>query len=137
MLNLSDLVGAHVLSGIETGVRAFDDSFWCETSNYIKFTLDGITYMAVEDPDDGYRSYMGEILQVDETCRIRIPDVAVLCSMKDEIDHDILVFRDAINGEIVLEVGTDYTDSYYPYCVMNYHPEKLACNTIRYDSLFE
>ena len=64
MLNLSDLVGAHVLSGIETGVRAFDDSFWCETSNYIKFTLDGITYMAVEDPDDGYRSYMGEILQV-------------------------------------------------------------------------
>jgi hypothetical protein len=55
MAELKDFVGKHILSGIEFSTMIRKD-YWGEDEsvNYIKFTLDGITYLAVEDPDDGY-----------------------------------------------------------------------------------
>ena len=37
---------------------------------------------------------------------------------------------DALTTELscVLEVGTENTDDYYPYCVMSWHPENLYIN---------
>lgn len=132
-MELKDLIGAHVFSGIETGAKEFRSRYWGRhNGNYVKFTLDNITYIAVEDPSDGYRSYMGTLLQIDEPCKIKIPDVPVVCHMKDESNYDVLVFRDALSGRVVLELGTCYTDSYYPYCVMEYHPENMACNSGTY-----
>jgi hypothetical protein len=40
-------------------------------------------------------------------------------------------FTDVVTGKVVLEVGTDNTEDYYPYCVMNWSPENLACNVGR------
>jgi hypothetical protein len=45
--------------------------------------------------------------------------------------NDTIQFIDVVTGKVVLEVGTDNTDDYYPYCVMNWYPENLACNVGR------
>ncbi len=37
-------------------------------------------------------------------------------------------FFDAVTNKLVLEIGTDNADDYYPYCVMDWHPENLAIN---------
>lgn len=50
MVELSDLVGKHELSGVDTSVA---DSGLYEDASYIVFIMDGVTYKAIEDPNDG------------------------------------------------------------------------------------
>jgi hypothetical protein len=132
-MELENLKGCHILKGIELGTREVD-GFWKKTnSNYIKFTLDDTTYLAVEDEADGYRSYMRELEIVDEKCKIKIPNIQVVCKMRKERyeDCDILEFIDLMNGEMILAIGTGNTNDYYPYCCFEYYPEKMACNEER------
>lgn len=84
---LKELCGIHVLSGIEVGMREVERYGCKECANYIKFTLDGITYLAVEDPSDGYRSYMDDLEIVDETCKIKLPNVQVRCRMREDCER--------------------------------------------------
>jgi hypothetical protein len=133
-MTLEDLKGNHILSGIEVGTRKIKVFSWEEDCNYIKFILDGTTYLAVENPDDGYRSYMEELQIVDEKCEVKLPDIEVCCHMRENgkyEENDILVFIDSVNGEEILVIGTGNTDDYYPYCVMEYSPEKMHCNIDR------
>lgn len=131
-MELSDLVGYHKLSGVDTGVMAYEDSYGdCVDCNFVKFALDGVFYLAVEDPEDGYRSRCRELVISEEAPRFSFPPQAVECYMKDgdpDYGCDVLVMKDEITDEIVLEVGTgDYND-WYPYCHFEYHPEGMACN---------
>ena len=51
--------------------------------------------------------------------------------MKDDSDwekNDTIQFIDVVTGKVVLEVGTDITDDYYPYCVLRWSPQNLAIN---------
>jgi hypothetical protein len=135
MVELKDLTGKHILSGIEIG-KVVREAWYggTEEPNCVKFTLDGVTYMAVEDPSDGYRSYMEDLVVVEEPCKIRLPDVEVICHMKEDDRYernDVLVFVDALNGKTILELGTANYDDYYPYCVMEYIPENMNCNATR------
>lgn len=131
-MELRELVGRHVLTGVETGitkVHRWRDNY--EDCFHVKFTLDGITYLAVEDPDDGYRSYMEDLVVVEEPCKIRLPDIEVVCHMMEDYEYernDVLVFVDALNGKTILELGTANWSDYYPYCVMDYTPENMSCN---------
>ena len=126
------LAGKHVLSGIETGqVERETWGYRTELHGYVKFTLDGVTYMAEEDPDDGYRSYMKDLVIVEEPCKIRIPEVPVICRMESGGNckkANVLTFIDAENGKDILAIGTDYSDEWYPCCVMRYMPENMSCN---------
>jgi hypothetical protein len=129
-MELKNLVGKHVLSGIEMGMCCCSYNPY-ENCGYIKFTLDGITYKAVEDPEDGYRSYMEELQIVDEMCKTKLPNIEVFCCMKEENEYredDVLVFYDLTNGKRFLEIGTQNINDYYPYCVMDYQPGNLHCN---------
>ena len=56
----SNLVGRHVLTGVDQGII----EIYGEEGNWVSFTLDGVTYTATEDPDDGYRSYLMDDLAV-------------------------------------------------------------------------
>lgn len=130
-MELANLTGIHILSGIETGTRR--ETFWGheEEVDYIKFTLDGTTYLAVEDAYDGYRSYMAELKIVDEKCKVKLPDIQVFCKMKEDDEwkkFDILEFFDMMNGKKILAIGTGNTDDYYPYCNFEYYPENMFCN---------
>lgn len=130
-MELKDLAGNHILSGIEVGQKTVERYFYQEACNYIKFTIDGTTYMALEDPDDGYRSYMHELEIVEEPCKIKLPNIFVCCHMRGNGDYennDILVFVDFENKKEILEIGTGNYDDYYPYCVLNYYPENMSCN---------
>lgn len=128
-MKLCDLAGIHCLSGVETGTDSFVLYSVPEESNYIKFTLDKTTYMAIEDPDDGYRSYLVDDLKVCDTpCRFQFPPVVVLCRMIETDSREVLEFINLVNGKTILLIGTEETDDYYPYCVMEYHPEHIHYN---------
>lgn len=126
-MKLKDLAGAHTLSGVD---YIFDDHF----GNRVLFCLDGITYEAVENPDDGYRSYMEELVISDKECENKFPKQDVMCEWSCENDRffggddDILSINDMITKKLVLKIGTQDVTDYYPACVMEYHPENMACN---------
>ena len=128
-MELKDLVGEHLLSGIDTSTEkgGYDKS---EDANVVRFVLDGKTYKATEDPSDGYRSYCGDIEVCEEKVSNTFPPQRVLARMEENnnSENDIIEFIDVVTGKIVLEVGTDNSDSYYPTCVMSWKPENLAIN---------
>lgn len=126
--HLSDLVGTHVLSGIETGNRPIGG--W----QYVRFTLDDYTYELEEDPDDGYRSYYNELECVGKKIgKIPIPNILVFCHMRkqDRYGSDVIEMYDAATGDLVLAVGTENCDDWYPFTVFEYYPENMICNEER------
>ena len=131
-MELKDLVGLHELSGVDSTtekVKQWGDHY--EDANVVRFVLDGKTYKAIEDPDDGFRSYCKELEVCDEVVSNNFPLQKVMGKMKDNSTYevnDVIQFIDVVTGKVVLEVGTDNIDDFYPYCVMNWSPENLACN---------
>lgn len=122
-MELKDLQGKHLFQGIELDSSA----------NFIKFTLDGVTYRLDKDGADGWRSYCGELYTVDIPCYTKLPDIEVICKHLTGgagYPHcNILEFIDANNGKTVLMVGTNNTQNYYPFCVFEYTPENFAINS--------
>jgi hypothetical protein len=97
-------------------------------ANGCMFGLDGVVYMAFEDPSDGYRSHCGPLLSyVGDPYQMGgslWPDhlaLSVLCSMEGE-GEDILTMRSVETGSVVFEVGTDNSKDYYPSFVMRWTP---------------
>ena len=130
-MKLNDLVGKHILSGVEVGTLERKAWFGIEQCNYIKFTLDGVTYIAIEDPDDGYRSYMEELEISEKPCKVKLPNIEVVCKMMEDSEYennDVLQFIDILSGKEILSVGTENYDDYYPCCHLEYHPENMYCN---------
>lgn len=137
-MELKDLEGKHIFTGVELGTTKIIN-FWNKEQevNYVKFELDGITYMAIEDPDDGYRSYMSD-LQTEEVAPLihKMQPIAVLCKHKTEgynafgwkEKDNLLEFIDIENGNVFLTIGTADIDDYYPLCVFDYVPENLSIN---------
>lgn len=129
---LKNLCGEHLLSGVELTVEKFHSYYAGETQvEVLLFTLDGITYVMSENPDDDYRSYCADIEITKRTPKFSFPPVKVSCSMMGDNyyeKNDCIVMRDAKNGEIILEAGTRNYDDYYPYCHFRYLPENMACN---------
>lgn len=126
-MTLQDLVGVHTLTGVGFGKVKSPSAFY-ETSGCGKFTLDGVTYAAIEDPDDGYRSAMKELVTCEEQPQFQIPPTLVACVRSDRFDDDTLILYDLMTGKLILEVGTRNYNDWYPCFCWSYHPENLACN---------
>src|SRR3990167_2940722 len=101
----------------------------------INFVLDGKTYTAIEDPQDGYRSSLDKIIVSDHKVEnVFTPVEVVVSHIKDKGNKYntnncwILRFTDTTNGKVVLEVGTDDTDDYYPTFVSDWMPASLSIN---------
>jgi hypothetical protein len=131
-MTLSDLVGEHMLSGVDfttTNVKRY--GYVEDECQNIRFRLDGVTYVATEDPVDGYRSGMAELTTIAEPTTNEWPPVRVVASMRGTVDgeeHDVLEIRDVMTGREVVCVGTGNTDDYYPYWVAVFDPTALAHN---------
>jgi hypothetical protein len=132
------LVGEHWLSGCDEETLSFETGYsWrpVEDANCINFILDGKTYTAKEDPNDGYRSMMDDLFVSDYQVKNTFHPVKVVVSHVTDnsdkwshIECDILRFTDCVNGKVVLEVGTDNTDDYYPSFVASFSPENMSIN---------
>ena len=131
-MELKDLVGKHLLTGVDEFTKAEIVYGGFEDCQYLNFILDGVTYTVIEDPDDGYRSSMKEIKVSDVPLTNMFAPIEVIASYKD-IDKygtkgDLLIITDAKNGKVILEIGTEDTNDYYPSFVANWSPENMAVN---------
>lgn len=126
-VDYAELAGDHMLSGVDS---AAVPAGYGDTVDCINFVLDGMTYSAVEDPSDGYRSYLSYLVQTDELAVLNtFPPIAVRVEATPEGGYwEGLRFYDAANGALVLEIGTSNADDYYPSCVMYWNPTALAIN---------
>lgn len=136
-LTLERLAGEHMLSGVDRLASHPMRNYYGGTyaGEVLRFTLDGVTYMACEDDNDGYRSAMEHLLISDSPPVNQFQPVAVIAEyhgeflqwsdeLIQEIDchsvyvpsgqADLLILRKTDTGKIVLAVGTGATDDYYP-----------------------
>lgn len=148
-VKLEDLVGRHMLDVAMVMSRLpVDDDDWSEEVDVMSFGMDGKTYTATEDADDGYRSMLGS-LEVEDghTTAIlsgthieREVEIKYFSKYPDTkpCNHewcDIIRIIDVQTKHIWLELGTDHSDKYYPFCIMRWSDmpfEKLTkeCNAL-------
>lgn len=101
-----------------------------EGNGYI-FRLNGKNYAIWENPDDGYRSYC-QMEETDLPCDNTFPPQEVFVVLYD-CDGDysknkgILIYN-IDDGSLILKLGTDNYDDYYPCARMEYHPENMPIN---------
>lgn len=136
-MELKELKGKHQLDAVDftdEKIKNWADQY--EDCQVCRFRLDGVVYMAAEDPDDGYRSNMRDLI-VDESANMKnvFPAIEVLARHRTESnddgwlqEDDILELIDTTTGEIVLTVGTENTDDYYPYFIANFVPGAMVTN---------
>jgi len=123
--------GEHLLTGAETHVIGTSEG---EDVNAISFILDGITYTVEEDAEDGYRSSAGTIKENDYVVKNIFPACRVDVIHKEVSENgncEIIELRDTTTKKVVLEVGTDNSDDYYPSYVSSFMPEAMAEESIR------
>lgn len=122
-MELADLAGTHMLSGVDR-VEGVPGS-WSEPSpEVLRFELDGVLYGAVENPDDGYRSSMRELSVFQGRPATTFEPVQVKAVYRGSDNQEIL---DLIyDDRVILSVGTDYTDDWYPSFVAYWNPEPLG-----------
>lgn len=92
--------------------------------------IDGKNYLAYEDPSDGYRSY-SEFKETENACTTIFPPQRVNvmnynCQGEYGRDCGIRIFN--AKGELILHVGTEDYEDYYPTAVSEWHPENLPIN---------
>lgn len=133
-IELTDLLGKGVLDAVDFDTenrKRYGDRY--EDCQVIRFRLNGTVYVAIEDPEDGYRSCMSELV-IDKDAKLSnvFPMVEVVgrhrTKGKYSGEDDVLELVDAATGEVVLEVGTDNVNDYYPGFVASFHPENMVIN---------
>ncbi len=137
-MKLKNLLGEHWLDAVD--FKTGDDHNLTtsqELSNAIRFRLDGIAYTAIEDPDDGYRSSMDKLLVSKGADMTNVFNpVWVFGRLKEtdryhSADSEVIEFVDVWTTKVVLEVGTDGSDHYYPAFIANFQPENMVHNIDR------
>ena len=133
-INLKTLVGKHILSGVDTeteSIKVYDHSDY-EDSQVIRFCLDDVVYTAVEDPSDGYRSSLVYCIKDHKEIKNKIKGVEVFGVYMSRSAYgdssDIIQFYDTTTNEVVLTVGTDHSDDYYPSFIGYWNPVNLSIN---------
>lgn len=127
MIELNSLVGKRMLSGVDIETHTDEDGD--EEGQAIIFILDGIAYRVEEDPEDGYRSSMKSLTQLSaSSVDNRFPAIPVIGKMHigNDGEEDYFELYDVHNMKVVLSVGTDYSDDYYPGFVANWSPENVS-----------
>jgi len=139
--------GLHVLSGIKTDIEI--SMHWGDEQTTATIILmDGIRYVMYDDPEDGWRS-SGRLYQVNdeleeyldkksvkklqEETLYPIPDEKVKVQYREEHkgydnDNEYYEFCNAETGELILRIGTENYNDWYPCAVFSYNPENLSCN---------
>lgn len=94
-----------------------------------QFKLGSTVYEAIEDPDDGYRSYLGSVEVVDsKAIFFNQPLAEVTVLSVDEVNgngaFEGYKLVDTHDGHVWLVFGTENTDDYYPWFTFKYLPKE-------------
>jgi len=133
-VELNSLIGKHFLTGVDYSTESIKQYEWDDSMvdcQVIRFILDGKTYTATEDPSDGYRSCLKSIFVTKDKIKNKFAKVMVMGIMKPPSNYnnnDTIQFYDVETGKVVLEVGTDNHDDYYPSFVGVFYPDNLVLN---------
>lgn len=141
-MELKDFINMHVLSGVDIFphssqefhklMREKDGYNADNFGNVIRFIIDGVTYECVEDNDDGYRSYCGQLYLSDNEVVNKFEPQVMMGKMgiENEYDNlsDILYLYDYGTNKLVLKIGTDRSDNYYPCSIIQFYPENMWIN---------
>lgn len=128
--------GPHWFSGIDEFHIDGDDDFGWNSLDGYAIVVDGKTYLAVEDSNDGYRSFAflrplvkGETVKVINQFEPQLVYAESFWNMdEDEFVNESVFLLKNQYGQIFLQISTDYWDDYYPVGVVRYYPENLPCN---------
>lgn len=99
------------------------------------FKLGEAIFEAIEDPDDGYRSYLdtiklksskGLIFFGQPIAQVQVTEFKSKSDLEKYAYEEFVGYalRDITDGHIWLKIGTDYRDDYYPCFVFSYQPKK-------------
>ena len=131
-MDLVNFVGEHILTGVAKGLIDLPSDMYADADSCscLDFILDDNVFSAVEDPSDGYRSCLGQILVDRNGCHINkfVPHKVRGAFRSTDRNSDVIEFTDVLTNKIVLSIGTDNTNDYYPYYVAEWLPENLAVN---------
>lgn len=128
---LESLVGLRDLDAVDESTKEVEQ--WghrYEQCQVMRLRLDGKVYAAFENPDDGYRSSMGKFIHFPNAKMTNVfPPVRVLARVRTQDrysgESEVLELLDVANGKVILEVGTEHTDDYYPSFVASWNPKNL------------
>lgn len=116
--------GWHELSGFcDTTARP---EYSDEEVNALIVRIDGMNYLCYEVPSDGYRSH-SEMNPTEQECTNTFPPQRVYVKYYQHRDDIGLEIYNP-DFELILLIGTDYTDDYYPEARWEWHPENLPIN---------
>lgn len=91
-----------------------------------RFNIDGHVYQCVEDENDGYRSMMGEMVEVDDGLDgfFVLPVATVRVDRKLDSYFDTWMLVDVSDGHEWLEFGTRDHEDYCPSFTFVYQPKE-------------
>ena len=119
------------------------DYYGADTAEH-SFKIDKIVFKALEDPDDGYRSYLGAIDYTDghdsiffanPIAKVRIEEFVSFDNQDPYYYADInddnnstttksgYRLVDIEDEHVWVEFGTDYSDDYYPMFIFRHFPK--------------
>lgn len=136
-VSLEFFLGDHILEGCcDTSLDLAED----ETANAMVFRIDGQNYLAVESRDDDYRSMLRDVYKVGEDFPLenKFEACHVVGRWKESNGTekwggwtDVIELVDAKTGEVVIELGTESWDEFYPVCRMSFYPQAMWINRKR------
>jgi len=91
-------------------------SFYGVFSN--EFKLGSIVFEALEDPNDGYRSYLDSVPMIKSSSTFSSKPLVNVYYCASE---DLIYLKDE-TGHTWLTIGTDHSDNYYPFFIFDYTP---------------
>jgi hypothetical protein len=104
-----------------------------------QFKLEDVVFEAIEDPDDGYRSYLDTIKVIDSDGIFQRTPLGYVYILGVE-EGSISNYGDSFSGyalvditdnHVWLVIGTDNTDDYYPSFVFHYQIREDVLETQR------
>lgn len=130
-MTLDDLVGIHIVDGVGEYI-AKSTAPYKEDSRVFLLRVDGRVHVFREDADDGYRSMLGsiDVLEDDngDVGRV-VPIEPRSCRFVKRAQRqdcvgvdDVLAVSDCATGAVMLEIGTEDTDDYYPSFISHWTP---------------
>lgn len=95
----------------------------------LKFRIGNLTFEAIENELDDHRSSLSEVRFVEENLRPTFREEVQITS-----DDDYFYVTSLITKKVILSIGTDYTDYYYPCFHFGYDPSAIS-SYVDYDKL--